>query len=44
MREGKAAREPQLTYTTQVPAAFVLCFAPHAYAVTLAGKNYDVGK
>ncbi|KAK4044740.1 hypothetical protein C8A01DRAFT_42642 [Parachaetomium inaequale] len=26
-----------------IPAAFVLCFAPHAYAVTLAGKNYDMG-
>ncbi len=26
----------------QVPAAFVLLFAPHMYAVQLAGKNHDL--
>ncbi|KAL2124370.1 hypothetical protein VTJ04DRAFT_735 [Mycothermus thermophilus] len=25
-----------------VPVAFALCFIPHAYAVVLAGKNYNV--
>ncbi|KAL1839035.1 hypothetical protein VTJ49DRAFT_1935 [Mycothermus thermophilus] len=25
-----------------IPVAFVLCMAPHAYAVALAGKNYDI--
>jgi len=28
----------------QIPAAFVLCMVPHAYAIKLAGKNYDLGK
>ncbi|KAK3905586.1 hypothetical protein C8A05DRAFT_30588 [Staphylotrichum tortipilum] len=26
-----------------IPAAFVLCMVPHAYAIKLAGKNYDLG-
>jgi hypothetical protein len=29
---------------TQIPVSFVLCMVPHAYAISLAGKNYDVGK
>ncbi|KAK4106386.1 hypothetical protein N658DRAFT_17281 [Parathielavia hyrcaniae] len=26
-----------------IPAAFILCMAPHAYAIKLANKNYDLG-
>ncbi|KAK4123529.1 hypothetical protein N657DRAFT_412900 [Parathielavia appendiculata] len=26
-----------------IPVAFILCMVPHAYAIKLAGKNYDVG-
>lgn len=36
--------EPQLTCIPQIPVAFMLCMVPHAYAIGLSGKNYDIGK
>jgi hypothetical protein len=36
--------EPRLIHVPQIPVAFVLCMVPHGYAISLAGKNYDVGK
>jgi hypothetical protein len=33
-----------LIMSQQVPAAFLLAMWPHTYAVTLAGKNYDLAK
>ncbi len=37
-------KKETLNTGAQIPVAFFLVMVPHSYAISLAGKNYDISK